>query len=528
MPDFGSFYDDIVKNENTKDRYFTEDINGVGLDIPRNAIRHDANKHGLTKEEWQGIFDAVRNGGIKEARMGDYSKMHGVPVKMVVDVNGVEYGVTFEHMRNGRNLIQSAFVLDDKGWINEKQKKKSSQAEASEPLPKSRRLGNSMFNIISSLDGNVNNRGTFDPNNDNIYYQERIADRVKEIFQPAFSDVEKFAETLKKAIRGELKPQTMLQVSSSTPEVYKSLGVEDKALNLPQNVLRKINIGKHNVPLSVIENLPEFIANPLVVLDSKTEAGSFVSVLDATDANGDTVVAVIKPTDRNYNVIPSVYGKKEIENLIKSSNVRYVNDIEKPATASIDLSSLQLRGGDSARGNSNNILQKSDIVNILNQNTTNPKGSYNPNTGVIKIFETADFSTLPHELAHYWLDNMWNYTRSGNASEQYKQRWNVIANWLNVRPEQTRLTRGQQEKFARGYEQYLREGKAPNNYLKQAFRSFWNWLRHLYRTAAELNADINDGICSVYDEIIGGKDFIPIYFIGAALVFWPASIVSDF
>lgn len=225
----------------------------------------------------------------------------------------------------------------------------------------------------------VYNRGTFDASNDNIYYQGQIADNVKEIFQPAFSDVEKFAETLKKAIRGELKPQTMLQVSSSTPEVYKSLGVEDKALNLPQNVLRKINIGKHNVPLSVIENLPEFIANPLVVLDSKTEAGSFVSVLDATDANGDTVVAVIKPTDRNYNVIPSVYGKKEIENLIKSSNVRYVNDIEKPATASIDLSSLQLRGGDSARGNSNNILQKSDIVKTAYQNNEAPKGAYMKN-----------------------------------------------------------------------------------------------------------------------------------------------------
>lgn len=225
----------------------------------------------------------------------------------------------------------------------------------------------------------VYNRGTFDPNNDNIYYQGQIADRVKKIFQPAFSDVEKFAETLKKAIRGELKPQTMLQVSSSTPEVYKSLGVEDKALNLPQNVLRKINIGKHNVPLSVIENLPEFIANPLVVLDSKTEAGSFISVLDATDANGDTVVAVIKPTDRNYNVIPSVYGKKETENLIKSSNVRYVNDIEKPATASTDLSSLQLRGGDSARGNSNNILQKSDIVNANYQNDKAPKGAYMKN-----------------------------------------------------------------------------------------------------------------------------------------------------
>lgn len=207
--------------------------------------------------------------------------------------------------------------------------------------------------------------------------------------------------------------------------------------------------------LSVVEKLPELVSDPLLILDSKTETGSFVSVLDAVDESGNTIVAIIKPTDKAFNVIPSVYGKKEIENLIESSNVRYVNDIKIPATTSIDLSSLQLRGGDSARGNNNNILQKTDIVNSFSQNTSNPKGSYNPNTGVIKIFETADFSTLPHELAHYWLDNMWNYTRSGNASEQYRQRWNVIANWLNVKPEQTRLTRGQQEKFARGYEQYL-------------------------------------------------------------------------
>lgn len=351
----------------------------------------------------------------------------------------------------------------------------------------------------------VYNRGTFDPSSDNIYYQGRIADRVKEIFQPEFSDVEKFAETLKKAIRGELKPQTMLQVSSSTPEVYKSLGVEEKAFNLPQNVLRKINIGKHNVPLSVIENLPELIANPLVIIDSKTETGSFVSVLDAVDKNGDVVVAVIKPTDRNYNVIPSVYGKKEIENLIKSSNVRYVNDIEKPATASIDLSSLQLRGGDSARGNNKNILQKSDIVNILNQNTTNPKGSYNPNTGVIKIFETADFSTLPHELAHYWLDNMWNYTRSGNASEQYQQRWNVIANWLNVRPEQTRLTRGQQEKFARGYEQYLLNGNLPTPMIKGSFDDYDRWLKRVYGDMNRLNVRLTDDAVRFFQSMTTGK-----------------------
>ena len=155
MTDFGDFYDDISKNENTKDRYFAEDINGIGLDIPRNTIIHDKNKHNLSKEEWQGIIEAIKNNQIKEARIGDYSRMRGIPVKMVVDVNGLEYGVAFDHMKSGRNLVGSAFVLEDKGWINEKQKK-SSQMEAYKPLPNSSSLGNSMSEIISALDNNVN------------------------------------------------------------------------------------------------------------------------------------------------------------------------------------------------------------------------------------------------------------------------------------------------------------------------------------------------------------------------------------
>lgn len=57
-----------------KDRYFTEDINGIGLDIPRNAIIHDKNKHNLSKEEWQGVLEAIKNNQIKKARIGDYSK----------------------------------------------------------------------------------------------------------------------------------------------------------------------------------------------------------------------------------------------------------------------------------------------------------------------------------------------------------------------------------------------------------------------------------------------------------------------
>lgn len=126
--------------------------------------------------------------------------------------------------------------------------------------------------------------------------------------------------------------------------------------------------------------------------------------MDAADESGNTVVAIIKPTDKAFNVIPSVYGKKEIENLIKSSDIRYVNDIEIPATASIDLASLQLRGGDSARGNNNNILHKSDIVNssLYQEMSGRPKGAYMEklgHSGIIYLFEKADASTFMHETA---------------------------------------------------------------------------------------------------------------------------------
>ena len=185
MPDFGSFYDDIIKNENTKDRYFTEDINGIGLDIPRNTIIHDINKHNLSKEEWQGVLEAIKNNQIKKARIGDYSKMRGTPVKMVVDVNGVEYGVAFDHMKSGRNLVSSAFVLEDKGWINEKQKK-SSQMEAYKPLPNSSSLGNSMPDIIASLDNNVND--TLFQLPAEAYNKQGKADVNSEAFKRWFGD----------------------------------------------------------------------------------------------------------------------------------------------------------------------------------------------------------------------------------------------------------------------------------------------------------------------------------------------------
>lgn len=151
-----------------------------------------------------------------------------------------------------------------------------------------------------------------------------------------------------------------------------------------------------------------------------------------------------------------------------------------------------------------NIALKEGNVNSNYQNKPQPKGLYDASKGVIKIFESADFSTLPHEIAHYWLDNMWSYVRSGNASEKYRQRWNVIANWLNIKPEQAVLTRGQQEKFARGYEQYLLKGDLPTPIIKGAFDDYDRWLKRVYGDMNRLNVRLSEDAVRFFQSMTTG------------------------
>lgn len=123
------------------------------------------------------------------------------------------------------------------------------------------------------------------------------------------------------------------------------------------------------------------------------------------------------------------------------------------------------------------------------QRGKNAKGYTNitPDAYIIKLLEGADESTLPHEFAHYWLTEMWNYVRSGRASENYMKRWNVISDYLGIKPEQTRLTRGQQEKFASSYEAYLTRGELPTPLIGSAFDDYDKWLQRVYSNYNRIN-----------------------------------------
>lgn len=344
----------------------------------------------------------------------------------------------------------------------------------------------------------VYNRGTWNARNDNIYYQN-----AEQVFLPTNRDKNTYISDLRAAERGEAGNDYNIRLGA-LPLIYQKIGIENKPVKTKKTIILKDTISKHDVPMNVVENLPELYSNPLMIfksLNTSTNPDSYVAVLDAVDKNGRQMIAALSPSkkENGYHLITSFYGRNNIDNMIKRAfeekKVRYIRDKKNGLLTGHNAYLSQA---------DDNILYKSDIVNSFMQQKPQPKGLYDTSKGVIKIFESADFSTLPHEIAHYWLDNMWSYVRSGNASEKYRQRWNVIANWLNVKPEQAVLTRGQQEKFARGYEQYLLNGDLPTPIIKGAFDDYDRWLKRVYGDMNRLNVRLSEDAVRFFQSMTTG------------------------
>jgi hypothetical protein len=121
---------------------------------------------------------------------------------------------------------------------------------------------------------------------------------------------------------------------------------------------------------------------------------------------------------------------------------------------------------------------------------------------VIKLFADANASTLIHETGHEWLEQLLSDSGHEAATDALKADGTTARNWLGMKAENDRPTTAQHEKFAKGFEQYMREGIAPSPQLAGVFAKFRNWLTNIYRTLQGLGAPISDDIRGVFDRLI--------------------------
>lgn len=125
---------------------------------------------------------------------------------------------------------------------------------------------------------------------------------------------------------------------------------------------------------------------------------------------------------------------------------------------------------------------------------------------VITLFEKADRSTLLHELGHTFLQIEADVAKLPDMPADFKEDWATLEKWLGVKD--GIITREAHEKFARGFEAYVREGKAPSLELRSAFRRFKAWLVKVYQDVLNLNVKLNDDIRGYFDRLLATDEAI--------------------
>lgn len=157
----------------------------------------------------------------------------------------------------------------------------------------------------------------------------------------------------------------------------------------------------------------------------------------------------------------------------------------------------------------------SDTERVLNQNARG-KITLANGKSIIQLFKGSDLSTALHEFGHLFLDELTRDAADavdleGENGETMpsplKADMATVLKFLKVKSADEIGTE-QHEQFARAFETYLMEGKAPSTALATAFRKFKSWLVTIYRTLQNLNSPISDNMRGVFDRLLASDDEI--------------------
>lgn len=134
----------------------------------------------------------------------------------------------------------------------------------------------------------------------------------------------------------------------------------------------------------------------------------------------------------------------------------------------------------------------------------------------IRLFERADLSTFLHESGHLFLElfaDLADHVAGLDPSTLNPQQRELLADWgkvltfLNVES-RDQIDTPQHEQWARAFEAYLMEGKAPDVALQGAFARFRAWLLGIYGSLKQLHVDLTDEVRGVFDRMLASEQAI--------------------
>lgn len=333
-----------------------------------------------------------------------------------------------------------------------------------------------------------------------------------------------------------------------------------------------VNKDHPGMTLDLLRQLPRKMTDPLMVTrGNKPDSYVFVVDLkDSNGATVVVPIAINKRLATNHatvNIVNSAFGKTRGKNnnipslnwfakQLDEGTVIYVNKKESAAW-------MQSYGNDFpaatalnrafskfiVSGKFQNVKTETDLEAARRSSFGVYQRARNADQGqifkdsagrrVIELFEGADASTFLHEMGHMFLMDLedlarledaasrkdlatvdeWASWREGAAKdyegspweEEFKAREQAIidAHAAGDVPTEERLKgEWRQERFARGFEIYLREGKAPSSVLRSVFRKFKEFLRRIYRSAIAMGARPSANVEAVMARMVATEEEI--------------------
>jgi hypothetical protein len=257
--------------------------------------------------------------------------------------------------------------------------------------------------------------------------------------------------------------------------------------------IKKLEAVRRNVKAIDANVVPVFLKfnNPYVFDTSKPENLEFLDKLEKES-----------PGEHHHLAALVEWAKKEgYDAIIREGSERSIAVFEPDQIRSV---------------NAEFDLAKADSPNILDQSgQASPRGRilFGDGRNIIQLFEESDASTVLHEAGHLWLNELVVDATTEGANPNLAKDLDATLEWmgLSVRSSDGRkavkeaIQTDQHEQWARGFEAYLMEGKAPSQALRKAFARFKLWLTRIYRNVRNLNVDLNDDVRRVFDRLLVGE-----------------------
>ena len=232
----------------------------------------------------------------------------------------------------------------------------------------------------------------------------------------------------------------------------------------------------------------------------------------------DTMLDYSKPINEQSEYVLNKIKQLDSTDINKTGKEFY-NDLSERLggnkNASLKLNELGIKGIKYKHGLSHNFVVFDDqaikVIEKYNQSINGMTEIMSDGERIISIFKTADRSTFLHEMGHVFFDDIQKLASMDNAPEQLVTDWNKLKEWSGwVDGENVDNTKAH-EKFARGWESYLRSGEAPTSALQRVFRQFSKWLTYIYRSVQRLGGEVPSDIKDVMARMIATQEDIEAY-----------------